>query len=321
MIQDDDKLPEKISLIIYDDKLIASFPDKERLPDNLKWVIYCMSRRSPETPTQQPITKKLFIAGIVTVAILILISIGLTFYLTSNLNNKIEIVNNLLNAESETHFIEVQKTTANSVVEVISSPINNNGGSNNVIYLDNKGQAWNMGTGFSIDNKGHILTANHVIQNANTVMVLYTDGLTTKTIPVNGIKSSSDLDLAILYTNSSIPPVTIQGGNIQDMNSYLGASVAFIGYPFSTTLNGVNHPVETTTRGSISALIPFTYKNQQVPVYVIGANANRGNSGGPVFSLKTGQVIGIINEKSEGTEGIAISTAINQDLITQAMNA
>lgn len=264
--------------------------------------------------TQELNLNKIFY-GFIVLAILILASIGFMFYSTSNLNNKIDSINKSLELESEDHFIQVQSNIGKSVVMVLSSPVHNDSGTNDVIYLDDKGQAWNLGTGFSIDDKGDILTANHVVRNASTVLILYQNNSVTMTIPVTGSKNFPDLDLAILYTKSSITPV-----RLQNSLSYVGASVAFAGFPLSTQVNGKNIPVETVIKGSVSGLVPFTYQDQVVPVYVLGGTANKGNSGGPVFSLKTGEVIGIINEKIMGTKGIAISTAINQNLINNLMN-
>lgn len=251
--------------------------------------------------------------AVVILAILILALIGFMFYSTNNLNNKIDSINKSLALESEDHFIDVQNTISKSIVTVLSSPVHNDSGANNVIYLDDKGEAWNLGTGFSIDNDGHFLTALHVIRNTSLVLIVLPDG--KGAIPVKKSVNNPDLDLSILYTNTSLPPVKIQNGL-----SYVGANVAFAGFPLSTSVNGKNMPVLTMVKGSVSALIPFRYYAQDVPVYVLGAAANKGNSGGPVFSLKTGEVIGIINEKITSSEGVAISTAINQNLINNLMN-
>lgn len=250
--------------------------------------------------------------GLLLLAVLILGSFAYIFYSISNLNNKIDSINNSLELESEDHFINVQHNMAESIVAVLSSPAHNDNGTNNIIFLDNAGQEWNLGTGFSFDDNGNILTAYHVIKNTSKLLILTKDG---KTIPVFNSKDIPDLDLSILFVNSTLPSVKLQNGL-----SYIGASIAFTGYPLSTRINGQNIPVESTVKGSVSNLIPFTYNNQLVPVYVLGAAANKGNSGGPVFSLKTGEVIGIINEKIIGTEGITISTAINQELINKLLN-
>ena len=278
--------------------------------------------------SQEMATKKsnlITIAGFGTIIILTLILIILMINSIGSINSKIESINKSLELESEDHYMNIQREVAESVVIVFSFPVNSGNSSSDVIFLDDTGQSWNIGTGFSIDNKGTILTANHVVQGADKVVVIHQTTTTsdvsidTTAIPiqVSRIKSVPDLDLAILYTNSSITPVKIQTGNVNGMSSFLGSSIAFIGYPLSIPINGKNIPIQTTVRGSVSGIVPFPYQNQEVLVYVLGAAANKGNSGGPVFSLKTGEVIGIINKKFGEKESIAISTAINQNLINK----
>lgn len=270
---------------------------------------------------------------ILLIGVLIVASIILTFWFNNQLNKKIDrqfdtinltldtinltltSLNDSLQLESETHFMNTISNINPSVVSVLSSPPHNDSGSNNVIYLDNGGQAWNLGTGFSIDSNGDILTANHVVDNVKTIVIILPNGTI---LPVSRMVNIPDLDVAILYVNSSLPPVKLQ--NVLS-SSPVGMSIAFIGYPFTTEINGKNSPVETTVKGTVSAIIPYTYKNQVVYVYVLGAAANKGNSGGPVFSLKTGEVIGIINEKTTQQEGIAISTVITKQLVTELLSA
>lgn len=248
--------------------------------------------------------------GSILLVILIIATVGSYLLLSDSitkLNDKIEI-------ESDDHYIQVQNEVQKSVVLVISHPANLVGESaNNVIYIDDNGEQWNQGTGFSIDKQGNILTANHVVGAAKFVTVILPNNNGQK-IPVESWKQVPDLDLAILYVNSSVPPVKIHEGSLKDSSSNVGSSVAFIGFPAGLS-------AETTVKGSVSGIFPFTYKNERALVYILGGTANPGNSGGPVFSLKTGQVIGIINSKIKGTEGIIISTAINQDLINNIKDA
>lgn len=331
----DDKTPDistpqkDVSMIIYDNKIISPFQANESLP--IVDPEICGICRMSKIPVKSPesISKRLFISSIVILAILFVALIALLYFdlnskldsTNNNLNSKLDSTNNLLNLQSESHFINIQSNIAKSIV-IIESPIPTNysssANSEDIIYLDNNGQSWKIGTGFSVDDKGHILTANHVIDGAQNVIISYSNGVTTTTIPAIGSMRFPDLDMAILYADLSIPPVTIQG---QDMNSHIGSTVGFIGYPLISPVNGIPSPIETTTRGTVSGLIPFTYQNQQVPVYVIGANANHGNSGGPVFSLGSGEVIGIINQKVSNMEGMAISTAIDQNLINSMIKA
>jgi S1-C subfamily serine protease len=271
---------------------------------------------------------------ILLIGILVVISIGFTIWSTITLGGSINTLNtktdsqfktltstlsslnDSLQLESESHFISVINSVQPSIVTVLSYPVHNDTGSNNVIFLDNNGKEWNLGAGFSIDSNGDILTANHIIANTTSVIIILPDGKTI--IPVSKSKNIPDLDLAILFVNSSLPSVKLQNG----VSQQVGLSIAFTGYPITTSINGVNVPVETTLRGSVSAIVPFTYNNQPVPVYVLGvaANKGKGNSGGPVFSLKTGEVIGIINEKITSTEGVAISTVVSQQLINNLLS-
>lgn len=272
--------------------------------------------KTQKTDIQNP--NLINILGFAVLAILIIVSIIYMYDTTSKLNTKIDSLNKSLELESEDHYINVQNDIAKSVVMVLSAPAHTDGTSNNnVIYLDNEGGAWNLGTGFSIDDKGDILTADHVVTNASDVVVEYNDGSNSKMFTVYGIRHVPELDLAILYVNTPIPPVKLQDGNFD--SSRVGSSVAFIGFPLTTPLDGKNYPVQTSVKGSVSSIVPFTYKNDKVPVYILGGTANHGNSGGPVFSLKTGEVIGIINQKIVGTEGITISTAVNQNLVNSLL--
>jgi len=279
-------------------------------------------KESESRETGQIKPNQIFI-GFVILGILIIALMVFTYYSTSNLNTKIESVNNSLNSlelGSEDHFIQVQNDMVKSIVMVRSSPAHSDTSSaDNVIFLDNNGQAWNLGTGFSIDDNGDILTANHVVSDSNLVFVDYNDDQNVKTFTVYAIRHVPELDLAILYVNTSIPKARIQSLNSSYKSSEIGSSIAFIGFPMTTILDGKSIPVQTTVKGSVSSIIPFTYKNEKVPVLILGGTANHGNSGGPVFSLKTGEVIGMINQKIEGTEGITISTAIYQELINNLL--
>lgn len=252
--------------------------------------------------------------------ILVIISIAFTTWSTIRTDNQFDdisstlaSINNSLELESENHFINIISSIQPSIVTVLSAPAHKDNGSNNIIFLDNNGQEWNLGAGFSIDDNGDILTANHVITGATETAIILNNGTL---IPVSKASSIPDLDVAILYVNSSVPSVKLQDG----ISSQIGMSIAFTGFPLSTSIEGGNIPVKTTVKGSISAVIPFTYNNLPAPVYILGAAANKGNSGGPVFSLKTGEVVGIINQKITEKEGVTISTVVNQQLINSILN-
>jgi S1-C subfamily serine protease len=219
------------------------------------------------------------------------------------INKRLDSINDTVFKLTDVYSSEVISRVGKSVVQIISFPPKSNE-KGVALYVDNNGKKWGVGTGFSIDNDGNILTAYHVIENAEEVSIVLKNGTI---IPVLGSRNNPELDVSILFVKSSVPPVEIGAG--EDIR--IGSRVAFIGFP-------LGDPIKIPNEGIISEKeIGYKYRNIPVLVYIISSFVNRGNSGGPVFSLETGKVIGIINQKTEVPEGFAISTMINQGLINE----
>ncbi len=137
-----------------------------------------------------------------------------------------------------------------------------------------------QGSGFIIDKQGHILTNNHVIDNAQRVEVTLVDKHKYKATVVAIDKQH---DLALLLVNApSLVPATLAESN----GLVVGQRVYAIGNPFG--LSG------TLTRGIISAI--RSIRNQDgAPIedaIQTDAAINPGNSGGPLLNSR-GEVIGI----------------------------
>lgn len=148
--------------------------------------------------------------------------------------------------------------------------------------------AFGSGSGFLIDTDGHIVTNNHVVENADTIWVTFSDG-SLREARVLGTDRFSDL--AVLLVDD-LPPsaVPLELGD-SDMLQ-VGQRVIAIGNPFG--LQG------TMTVGVISALgrtLP-TYTTASGGAFstpeVIQTDAaiNPGNSGGPLLDSR-GRVIGV----------------------------
>ena len=159
------------------------------------------------------------------------------------------------------------------------------------------------GSGFLIDDEGHILTNNHVIDGATDVSVTLSDGR-----QLDGVVLGTDPvdDIALIQVNpvgvSGIEPLTLG-----DSDSLVPGQLAIaIGSPFG--LEG------TITVGVISGLDRSLTGNDGRPITgVIQTDAalNPGNSGGPLFN-SSGEVIGI-NTAIEGqsADGVGYSVPIN----------
>jgi len=140
-----------------------------------------------------------------------------------------------------------------------------------------------QGSGFIVDTEGHILTNNHVIEQAEDVEVTFSDGTT---VPAEVIGQDPDSDLAIIKVNvdeASLRPVV--WGNSD--NILVGQRAVAIGNPFG--LEG------SLTTGIVSALgrsLP-TVGHFRIPEIIqTDAAINPGNSGGPLLNSE-GEVIGV----------------------------
>jgi FKBP-type peptidyl-prolyl cis-trans isomerase len=137
-----------------------------------------------------------------------------------------------------------------------------------------------FGTGFSINPKGYIITANHVIEKSDFIRVVF-----KKSNPVDAVvvKREKSLDLAILKVKEKTPSFL----SVTSRTAGLGDDVYTIGYPDPQIL-GFN---QKFTKGSISALTglgDYSFR------YQVSVPSQPGNSGGPLVCENSGEVLGII---------------------------
>jgi S1-C subfamily serine protease len=142
------------------------------------------------------------------------------------------------------------------------------------------------GSGFVWDNKGHIVTNYHVIQNADAAQVTLNDGKTSKDYTARVVGVQPDKDLAVLFINakdSDLQPIDL--GSSHDLQ--VGQDVMAIGNPFGLG--------QTVTKGIVSALGRSIESVAKTPIHdVIQTDApiNPGNSGGPLVD-SSGRLIGV----------------------------
>ena len=160
-----------------------------------------------------------------------------------------------------------------------------------------------LGSGVYIDG-GLILTAAHVVQTANLVLVKFYDG---QEIFGTVISSSPQADVALVRLEDvprDIPEVQL--GDSDGVR--IGDEIIVIGAPYGLAY--------TLTRGIISARAPDTdvHSNLMTSEYFqTDASINHGNSGGPMFDME-GRVVGIVSSiltQSGGFEGIGFAATSN----------
>jgi serine protease Do len=159
-----------------------------------------------------------------------------------------------------------------------------------------------LGSGFLIDDKGHVVTNNHVIENAQEINITIGDN-EKKIYKATVIGKDKKTDLAVLKIDikSSIPFVKF--GDSDKIR--VGEHVIAIGNAFG--FGG------TVTSGIISAKGRYLGGQFYEEFIQTDASINKGNSGGPMFNMD-GEVIGVnsaIVSPSGGNVGIGFAIPSN----------
>ncbi|MDB5995025.1 MAG: protease Do [Pseudomonas sp.] len=164
---------------------------------------------------------------------------------------------------------------------------------------DRQREAQSLGSGFIISSDGYILTNNHVIADADEILVRLADRSELKAKLVGTDPRS---DVALLKIEGKDLPV-LKLGKSQDLKA--GQWVVAIGSPF-----GFDH---TVTQGIVSAVGRSLPNENYVPFIQTDVPINPGNSGGPLFNL-SGEVVGInsqIYTRSGGFMGVSFAIPID----------
>jgi serine protease Do len=156
-----------------------------------------------------------------------------------------------------------------------------------------------LGSGFIIDEKGIVVTNNHVIQDAEDIIVRV-NGTEEYKATVIGADPLSDIAVLQLETDDKFTPVSFGDSD----KARIGDWVIAIGNPFG--LGG------TVTSGIISARNRSIGLSRYEDYIQTDASINSGNSGGPLFDMN-GDVIGINTAilGRNGSIGIGFSIPAN----------
>ncbi|MCP3678456.1 MAG: DegQ family serine endoprotease [Deltaproteobacteria bacterium] len=164
----------------------------------------------------------------------------------------------------------------------------------------------NLGSGFIINRDGYILTNNHVIENAEEIVVTLANG--KKEYQANVVGKDPKLDLALIKIEASEElPIAVIGDSSR---LEIGEWVVAIGNPFG--LGG------TVTAGIVSAKGRVIGAGPYDNFIQTDASINPGNSGGPLFNMK-GEVVGINTAIIASGQGIGFAIPVNmvKDVLLQ----
>ncbi len=171
-------------------------------------------------------------------------------------------------------------------------------------FLEPVPQEGGTGSGSIIDNRGYVLTNNHVVEKAYKLFATLSDG---SQYPCDVVGVDPENDLAVIkFDPKGKTLTTIPMGTSKDLK--VGQKVLAIGNPFAFE--------RTLTMGIVSGLgRPIRSSNGLIMREMIQTDAsiNPGNSGGPLLNSK-GQMIGIntmIYSPSGGSVGIGFAVPVD----------
>ncbi len=164
-----------------------------------------------------------------------------------------------------------------------------------------------VGSGIIIDNRGHILTNNHVIDGTDRLRVTLDN---SKQVNAKVVGTDEETDLAVvrakpleIYNNDEVKFQPANLGNSDELK--VGQIVMALGNPFGLTGG------PTVTAGIISSLNRnVQFENGILELVQTDAAINPGNSGGPLINTK-GEVVAINTAKIPYGQGIGFAVPIN----------
>ena len=156
------------------------------------------------------------------------------------------------------------------------------------------------GSGFVYDDRGHILTNAHVVEDAAKIMVTFHDGETAMATVVG---SEPDADVAVIKVDTTAyRPAPL--GKSKDLR--VGELVMAVGSPFGLS--------QTVTTGIVSATERTSVGINEYEAFIqTDAAINPGNSGGPLADM-SGRVVGInsaIVTASRSNAGVGFAIPID----------
>lgn len=167
-----------------------------------------------------------------------------------------------------------------------------------------------LGSGFIISEDGYVLTNNHVVEGATSVLVRMSD---RREFDAEIIGTDPRSDLALLRIDAEdLPMLTLANSD----NLEVGEWVLAIGSPF-----GLDYSVSQGIVSAKGRSLPTERNENYVPFIQTDVAINPGNSGGPLFNL-AGEVVGVNSQiftRSGGSIGLsfAIPASVARNVVEQ----
>jgi serine protease Do len=160
-----------------------------------------------------------------------------------------------------------------------------------------------FGSGVLIDSRGIILTACHVVEGAESVLVTLNDG---RQLTARDIRTDKKTDLALVMLDAKsvgqLPSLSLGDSDAME----IGDRVLAVGAPFGLAGSVTHGIISGKGRNGLKLNVYEDFLQTDAAI-------NPGNSGGPLINLE-GKVVGInaaIKSKSGGFQGVGLAVASN----------
>lgn len=200
-------------------------------------------------------------------------------------------------SEAEQGIIRIYREVSPAVVHITSTAVG-------LDFYFNPVPQKGTGSGFIIDKLGHIVTNNHVVEDARSLEVTLADG---SKVPATLVGRDPLSDLAVIRIN--VPPTKLHLVQLGDSDQLqIGQIAIAIGNPF-----GLDRTVTTGVVSALNRTLKTPSGREIQKVIQTDAAINPGNSGGPLLNSR-GEVVGIntaIFSPSGGSVGIGFAIPVN----------
>ncbi|MHB8995295.1 MAG: S1C family serine protease [Armatimonadota bacterium] len=170
-----------------------------------------------------------------------------------------------------------------------------------LVQIRSGGAEAGQGSGFFVSSAGDIFTAAHVVEGDRQVEICLEDG---RVCAGQVVRTDTATDTALIKIDREGTSALPLGYSTA---LPVGAEILVAGFPINQAFeaSGLQTLTPTVAQGIVSAQQsrkPMPY-SRAVRLLQIDANVSPGQSGGPVFSRASGEVIGIISSGMVGPEG------------------
>ncbi len=157
-----------------------------------------------------------------------------------------------------------------------------------------------QGTGFFINRRGLLITADHVIEDASTLTITDANG---KQWQASVVQRAANIDLAVLKIDGD-PPGVLSFADSSKLS--LGQPVFTVGFPLADELG--NSP--KYTEGTVSST---RGPGDDAQAFQVSIPLQGGNSGGPIVDQR-GRVVGVVSFGLRGTAVENVSWGVKGNL-------